>query len=169
MRQAYPHLGSAGECAAGDQRRGGQCCFDGHARAEAESESGHSGGQVLVTGMDQNQGAKFMRDGEEPVQTRVGQLGTADLRADLDAEESPMAHAPAHLVDGPVGVLQGDGAQRTEAGWVLAGDPGEELVLSPREFGRPGRRRLVAECHRNRRKHLHGNAFTVHVNEPGIW
>jgi hypothetical protein len=118
--------------------------------------------------MDQDQGAKFMRDGKKPVQARVGQLGAADLRADLDTDESALAHAPAHLVDGPVGVLQGDRAQRSEAGWVLVHDPGEELVLSRRQFGRPGCRRLVAERHRNRRKHLHGNAFTIHIDEPGI-
>ena len=118
--------------------------------------------------MDQHQGAKFMRDGKEPVQARVGQLHTADPGADLDTEESRMAHAPTHLVDGPVGVLQGDGAQRGEAGWVLAHDPGEELVLSRRQFGRAGGRRLVAERHRNRRKNLHGNAFTIHIDEPGF-
>jgi hypothetical protein len=105
-----------------------------------------------------------MRYGKEPVQARVCQLDAADLSADLDTDESPMAHAPAHLVDGPVGILQGDGAQRSEAGWVPVGDPGEELVLSRRQFGRAGRRRLVAERHRNRRKHLHGNAFTIHVD-----
>ena len=89
--------------------------------------------------MDQDQGAEFMRDGEEPVHARVGQLGAADLRADLDTEESTMAHAPPHLVDGAVGVLQGDGAQRSEAGWVPAHDPREEFVLSRRQFGRAGR------------------------------
>ncbi len=144
------------------------CRLDGHAGAEAQSQPGHPGRQVLVTRMDQDQGAEFMRDGEEPVQARVGQLGTADLRADLDTEESRSAHAPAHLVDGPVGVLQGDGAQRREAGWVLAHDPGEELVLSRRQFGRAGRGRLVAERHRNRRKHLYRNTFTIHVGEPGV-
>jgi hypothetical protein len=114
--------------------------------------------------MDQHQGAKFMRDGKEPVEARVGQLGgAADLCADLDAEEAPISHAPAHLVDGPVGVLQGDGAQRKKAGWVLVHDAGEELVLSRRQFGRTGRRCPVAECHWNRRKHLHGNAVAVHI------
>jgi hypothetical protein len=118
--------------------------------------------------MDQDQGAKFMRDGKEPVQARLGELGTADLRADLDTEEARMAHAPAYLVDGPVGVLEGYGAQGSEAGWVLVGDPGEELVLSRCQFGRPGRRCLVAERHRDRRKHLHPNAFTIHIDEPGF-
>jgi hypothetical protein len=89
--------------------------------------------------MDKDQGAEFMRDGKKPVQARVGQLDAADLRADLDTEESMMAHAPPHLVDGAVRVLQGEGAQRSEAGWVLAHDPGEELVLSRRQFGRAGR------------------------------
>jgi hypothetical protein len=118
--------------------------------------------------MDQDQRAEFMRDSEEPVQARVGELGAADLCADLDAEEAPIAHAPAHLVDGPVGVLQGDGAQRSEAGWVLVHNPGEELVLSRCQFGGAGSRRPVAERHRNRRKHLHGNAFTIHIDEPGF-
>jgi hypothetical protein len=118
--------------------------------------------------MDQDQGAEFMSNGEEPVQAPVGQLHTGDLRADLDTEEAPMAHAPAHLVDGPVGVLQCDRAQRSEAGWVLAHDAGEELVLSRRQFGRTGRRRPVAKCHWNRRKHLHRNAATVHIAQPGL-
>ncbi|MDT5184217.1 MAG: hypothetical protein QOI29_2375 [Mycobacterium sp.] len=118
--------------------------------------------------MDQDQGDKFMRDGKEPVQARVGELGIPDPRADLDADEARLAHAPAHLVDGPVGVLQGNGAQRSEAGWVLAHDPGEELVLSRRQFGRAGRGRVVAKRHGNRRKHLYGNAFPIHVGEPGI-
>ena len=168
VRQADSHFGSTRERAAGDQRRPGQCGLDGHPGAEAKSHLGHPGRQVLVTGMDQDQGIKFVRDREESVQARVGQLGTADLCADLDTEESRMAHAPAHLVDGPVGVLQGDGAQRSEAGRVLVDDPGEELVLSRRQFDRAGGRRLVAERHWNRRKNLHGNTFTIHIDEPGI-
>jgi hypothetical protein len=47
-----------------------------------------------------------MCDGEEPVQARVGKLGISDPRADLDAEKAWVAHAPAHLIDGSVGVLQ---------------------------------------------------------------
>jgi hypothetical protein len=168
MRQADSHFGSAAECAAGDQRRRGHCRLDGHPGAETQSQPCEPGWQVLVTGVDQDQGAKFMCDGKEPVQDRVGQLGTVDLRADLDAEESGMAQAPAHLVDGPVGILQGDSAQRGETVWVLAHDPGKELVLSRREFGGAGRRRPIAERHRNRREHLHSNAFTIHVDEPGF-
>ena len=117
--------------------------------------------------MHQDQSAKFMRDGEEPVQARVGQLGTADLGADLDAEESALTHAPAHLVDGSIRVLHGQGAQRGKMSRVLSDDPAEELVLSRRQFSRTGRRCLVAERHRYRRKHLHRNAFAVHVGEPG--
>ena len=100
--------------------------------------------------MNQNQGAEFMRDGEEPVQARIGQLGTVDLGADLDTEESRLSHAPPHLADGQVGVLESDGAQRGEAGRVLPHDPGEELILARRQFGRACRRRLVAERHRYR-------------------
>ena len=46
------------------------------------------GRQVLITRMDQHQGTEFMRDGKKPVQARVGQFDTGDLRPDLDAEES---------------------------------------------------------------------------------
>jgi hypothetical protein len=109
-----------------------------------------------------------MRDGEEPVQARVGQLGSADLGADLDAEESALAYAPAHLVDGSIRVLHGQRAQRREAGWVVAHDLGEELVLSRCQLSRTGSRCLVAERHRDRRKHLHRNALTVHVDEPSV-
>jgi hypothetical protein len=80
-----------------------------------------------------------MRDGEEPVQAGVGQLGAEDLCADLDTEESRLAHAPARLVNRPIGILQGDGAQRREAGRVPAHDPSEEIVLSRRQFGRADR------------------------------
>jgi hypothetical protein len=118
--------------------------------------------------MDQDQCAEFVRDGEESVQGRVGQLGTSDLRTDLDTEESSMAHAPAHLFDGPVGVLQSDGPESSEADGVMVHDPREELVLSRRQFGRAGRRRPVAERHGYWRKHLHGDAFTVHIDEPGF-
>jgi hypothetical protein len=88
--------------------------------------------------MDQDQGAKFMRDGKEPVQARVGELGIPDPRADLDTDEAPLVHAPAHLVYGPVGVLQRDGGQRSEASWVLVGDPCEKLVLRRGQFGGTG-------------------------------
>jgi hypothetical protein len=117
--------------------------------------------------MHQDQCAKFVRDGEEPVQARVGQLGTADQCADLDAEESALTHTPAHLVDGSIRVLHGQGAERGEAGWVVVHDLGEELVLSRCQVSRTSCRCLVAECHRNWRKHLHRNAFAVHVGEPG--
>jgi hypothetical protein len=60
--------------------------------------------------MDQDQSAYFIRDSKEPVEARVGKLGISDPRADLDAEKPRVAHAPAHLVDGSVRVLQGDGA-----------------------------------------------------------
>jgi len=116
--------------------------------------------------MYQYQGAEFSRDGKELVQARVGEFGIPDPRADLDTEEAAMAHTPAHLVDGPVGVLQGDGAQRSEAGWVLVGDPCEEIVLSRRQFGGAGCRRPIAESHRDRRKHLHPNALTIHIDDP---
>lgn len=89
--------------------------------------------------MDQDQGAEFMRDGKKPVQARVGQLGATDLCSDLDTQEARKAHAAAHLVDGPVGVLQSDGGQRSEAGGMLAHDAGEELVLSRRQLGRASR------------------------------
>jgi hypothetical protein len=118
--------------------------------------------------MDQDQGAKFMRDGKEPVQAWVGELDIPDPCADLDTEEARLAHAPAHLVDGQVGVLQRDRAQRSEASWVLVGDPGEELVLSRCQFGGADRRCRVAERHRNRGKHLHRNAFTIHVDDSGF-
>ena len=116
--------------------------------------------------MDQHQGAEFSRGGKEAVQAGVGEFGFPDARADLDAQKAP-AHAPAHLVDGQVGVLQGDGAQRRKAGGVLMGDPGEEVVLSRRQFGRRCRRCPIAECHRNRRKYLHGNVLTIHIHDPG--
>ena len=76
--------GSARQCATSDQRCRGHCCLDGHPGAEAQSKLGHPRRQILVTGMDQDQGAEFVRDGEEPVQARVGQFDPADLRADLD-------------------------------------------------------------------------------------
>jgi hypothetical protein len=79
--------------------------------------------------MDQDQGAQFVRDAKEAVQARVGEFGSAYLGADLDTEEAWLAHAPAHLVDGPVGILQRNGAERSEASRVLMGDAGEELVL----------------------------------------
>jgi hypothetical protein len=107
-----------------------------------------------------------MRDGKEPVEAGVGKLGTSYPRADFDTEKPRMAHAAAHLVDGSVGVLQGDGAQRSEACWVLAGDPGEELVLRCRQLRGAGRGCVVTERHRNWRKHLHRNAFALHIGDP---
>ena len=92
--------------------------------------------------MYQDHGAKFMRYGEEPVQARVGQLEATDLCADLDAEESVTTHEPAHLIDGAIGVLQGDGAERSEAGRVPVREPGEELVLRRRQFGSACRRSI---------------------------
>jgi hypothetical protein len=151
----------------GDECRRCQRRLGGHSCGEAQPEVGHSGGQVLVTGVDQDQGTKFMRDSKEPVQARVGELDIPDPRADLDTEETRLVHAPAHLLDGPVGVLQCDGAQRSEASWMLVGDPGEELVLRQSQFGSAGGRRPVAERHRNRGKNLHPNAFRVHVDKPG--
>jgi hypothetical protein len=109
-----------------------------------------------------------MRDREEPIQAGVGKLRGSDPRADLYAEKASVAHAPAHLVDGSVRVLQSYGPQRSEAAWVLVGDPGEELVLCCRQFGSSGRRRGVTERNRNRGKHLHPNAFTVHVDDPSF-
>jgi hypothetical protein len=118
--------------------------------------------------MDQDQGAKFVCDREKPVQAGVGQLGISYPRADLDAKKASVAHAAAHLINSSVGVLQGDGPQRSEACWVREGDSGEELVLCCCQFRGAGRRCGVAECYRNWRKHLHRNAFTVHVNDPGF-
>jgi hypothetical protein len=50
-----------------------------------------------------------MRDREEPVQAGVGELGIPDPRTDLDTDKPGIAHAPPHLVDGSVRVLQGYG------------------------------------------------------------
>ena len=78
--------------------------------------------------MHKYQGVEFSRDGEEPVEALVTQFAPADLRADLDTEESRLSHAPTQLVHGQVGILQGDGAERGESGRVRAHDPREELV-----------------------------------------
>jgi len=168
VRQADSHFGPSRERAADQQCGRCQRRLDRHSGAEAKPKRRHARRQVLVTGMDQHQGAKFSCGGKKAVQAGVGEFGIPDPRADLDTQKAP-AHAPAHLVDGEVGVLQGDGAQRRKAGWVLMGDPGEEVVLSRRQFGRPRHRRPIAERHRNRRKHLHGNALTIHIHDPGRW
>lgn len=118
--------------------------------------------------MDQYQCAQFMSDGEEPVQARIGQLDIADPGADFDTEKSRFAHAPSQLIDSPVGFLQGDGAQRREAGGVLVDDPRKEVVLRCCQFGCAGRRCTIAEGHRNRREHLHRNAFAIHVDKPRL-
>src|ERR1700722_14338903 len=110
-----------------------------------------------------------MRDREEPIQAGIGKLRISDPRADLYAEKASVAHAPADLIDGSVRVLQSDGPQRSEAARVRVGDPSEELVLCCRQFGSFGRRRGVTECNRNWGKHLHPNAFTVHVDDPSFW
>jgi hypothetical protein len=166
MCQADPHFGPSCECAADQQ--GGRCQrrLDRHSGAEGKPKRGRARRQVLVTGMDQHQCAEFSRGGKEAVQAGLAEFGIPDPRADFDAQKAP-AHAPAHLVDGQVGVLQGDGAQRRKAGWMLVGDPGEEVVLSRGQFGRPCRRRPIAERHWNRRKHLHGNALPIHIHDPG--
>jgi hypothetical protein len=85
--------------------------------------------------MNQDQGVQFMCGREEPIQAGVGELGISDPRADLDAEKPRVAHAAAHLINGSVWVLQGDGSQRSEACWVLEGDAGEKLILCCRQFG----------------------------------
>ena len=140
MRQADSHFGPSRERAADQQRGRCQRRLDRHSGAEAQPKRRHARRQVLVTGMDQHQGAEFSCGGKEAVQAGVGEFGIPNPRADLDTQKAA-AHAPAHLVDGQIGVLQGDGAQRRKAGRVLMGDPGEELVLSRRQFGRPCRRR----------------------------
>ncbi len=118
--------------------------------------------------MNKHQGAEFMGDREEPVQALVGQFDVADPGADLDTEKARLAHAPAQFVNGEVGVLKGDGAQRGEASGVLLYDARKEIILGRRQFGRAGGVRLIAERHRNRRKHLHPNAVTVHVGDAGL-
>jgi hypothetical protein len=118
--------------------------------------------------MNQDQCAEFMRDGKEPVEVRVGKLGIPGPRADLDAKKPRVVHAPAHLINSSVRVLQSDSPQRSEAAWMLVGDPREELVLCCRQFGSSGRRRGVTERNRNWGKHLHPNAFTVHVDDPSF-
>jgi hypothetical protein len=118
--------------------------------------------------MDQDQSAKFMRDGKEPVEAGFSKLGIPDPRADLNTEKPRMTHPAPHLVDGTVGVLQGDRAQRRKARRVLSGDSCEELVLRCCQFRGPRRRGFVTKRHRNWRKHLHRNAFTVHVDDPSF-
>lgn len=89
--------------------------------------------------MDENQGVELVGDSEKPIQAGVGEFGVTDPRTDLHAEEATVAHAPAHLVDGAVGVLQGNGAKRGESGRVPVNDLGEELVLSRGQLGGAGR------------------------------
>jgi hypothetical protein len=118
--------------------------------------------------MNQDQSAEFVRDRKEPVQAGVGKFGISYPRADLDTEKSRVTHAPAQLIDGSVGVLQRDRSQRSEAGRVLVGDPGEEIVLRRRQFAGAARRGGVTERHRDRGKHLHRNAFTIHIDDPSF-
>lgn len=169
MRQADPHFGAARECTADQQCGRSQRRLDRHPRTEAQSELGHPCRQVLVAGMNQDQGAEFSRDGKESVQAGMAELGIADPATDFDTQKASLAHTPAQFVDGPVGVLQGYGAQCSEPGWVPTGDPGEEFVLRRGKFSRACRRGPIAERHRDRRKQLHGNAVTIHIAEPGRW
>lgn len=99
--------------------------------------------------MDENQGAELVGDSEKPIQAGIGEFGVADARTDLHAEEASVAHAPAHLVDGTVGILQGNRAKRGESGRVLVDNSSEELVLNRRQFGRAARRCPVTERDRN--------------------
>lgn len=117
--------------------------------------------------MDENQGVEFVGSSKETIEAWVAEFGVADARTDLHAEEATVAHAPAHLVDGPVGILQRNSAKRGESGRVLVNDSSEELVLNRRQFGRAARRCPVTERDRNWRKHLHGNAFAIHVGNAG--
>ena len=132
MRQAKARTGSALQRPTGDQDRCGHAGLGGHSGAESDVGLGHSCWQVLVAGMHQHQGVEFGGDGEKPVKARVGQFETADLGADLDTEKPRRAHAPAHLVDGLVGILQWDGRERGEAGRMLTHHPSEEVVLDSR-------------------------------------
>jgi hypothetical protein len=129
VRQADSHLRPACECAARDQCRSCQRRLDRHAGTKAQSHVDHPVREILVRWMDQDQRVEFMCDREEPVQAGVGKLRLPDPRANLDTEKPGAAHALAHLVDGSVGVLQGDGPERSETCWVLECDSVEELVL----------------------------------------
>jgi len=129
LGRALKDFGPSRERAADQQRGRCQRRLDRHSGAEGKPKRGCARRQVLVTGMDQHQGAEFSRGGKEAVQPGVAEFGIPDPRADLDTQKAP-AHAVAHLVYGQVRVLQGDGAQRGKAGWVLLDDPGEEVVLS---------------------------------------
>lgn len=110
-----------------------------------------------------------MRYSKESVQARIAQLGVDDLRADLDSEESRTPHAPTHLLDGKVGILQGDGGQRSKPGGVLLHESGKELVLGRRQLRCPARRRPITERNRNRGKDLCRNTVMIHVGDSGGW
>lgn len=139
MRQADCHFGPACQGTADQQGRSRQGGLDRHSGAETQPESGNPGRKVLVAGMDKDQSAKFSRDGKKAVQTGVGKLGVRDTRSDLDTVKAELTHTTAHLVDGSVGILQGNRAQRSEAGRVLVGNSCHEVVLGRRQFGRAAR------------------------------
>jgi hypothetical protein len=105
VRQAEADTGSALERAAGDQECSGDAGLDGHPGSESDAGLGYSWWQVLVAGMHKHQGIEFICNTKEPVQAGVGQLRAADLGADLHTEEPRRTHAPAHFVDGPIGIL----------------------------------------------------------------
>lgn len=97
--------------------------------AEAHPETGCSGEQVLIAGVDQNQSVEFVCDGEEPIESLVSEFAAADLGADLDPEEAGAAHAPAQLGDRQIRVLQGYRAQGGEPSGVFGDETGEEVIL----------------------------------------
>ncbi len=167
MRQAKTDPGPADQSPAGEKRCRRRRRLDRHAGAETHSQSGHSGGKVLVAGVDEDQRAEFVGDGEEPVEALVGEFVAANLGGDLDPEEAGAGHAPAQLGDGEVGILQRHRAQGGEPGGVLGDDPGEEVILGFGQFRGAGGVGLVTEGHRDRRDHLEVDTVAVHIGQPG--
>ena len=94
----------------------------------------------------------------EPAKMFVG----IDVGADLRATQAEFADATLQFARGEIRILQRNCRQPGEARRMRADDLGDVIVQPAGKIERVRRFRPIAEHHRHRRKHLHGNAGAIH-------
>ena len=92
-----------------------------------------------------------------------------DVRADLHAAQTELAHAALQLARRQLRILQGDRAQTGKAHRMRAHDLGDVIVESARKVEAIRRLRPIAEHHRDGRKHLHRDACAIAFFQSAPW
>src|SRR5438552_8993898 len=165
------------EDAAENQRTNGKRRFSRHSDQPRQPIFRHALLAQHVPGMNKDRGVQFFSGAPHRLKKRIieiqrvdaaGMRICIDMRSDLRAAQPQFSDASLQFACCEIRVLHWNRRQACESLWMIANDPGDVVVESPRKIEGISWFCPIAEHHRHSREHLHGNAVAVAFLDPAL-